>query len=372
MTRTRQYVDDLLDHVNYFPVSIDGAGPLPRSSTYRPVRSIVANGLTFTTRQFLHAIGCKMANLPVNSEDVALSYASLFTRILDLESPYLVFKEAVGFSSDFQIFYSEAIGVGVTCLIASKGFNIPWDQLEPIPGPGTRFDYRGKSGNLACIFESRGTKYPYSQSSQISSGIEKKRVCRSRGDHFDVGLVISTCIGVAPDRPRIIVADPEFTGMTFGKNSKIYYRYRHFARVAQFIGATPLARDIYVKSNELLSAGELKKPLYGYRMPSNLQSVKIEGKEYIGRWFDDWIPKGASRYERLKSLELPVPFRSRPKTHIGFFQGLLVDHYRLLAEGNLEQIDIPKSEKISIGAMTEEGWGASIFPDGTIMLARES
>lgn len=372
MLQVQQYLDDLLNHINCFPVLIHSAGPMPNDPAYRPIRSIAANGLTFTTRELIHAIGCKMANLPVNNEDKALSYASVYIHILDLESQYLVFKEGIGFSSDFQIFYSEGIGVGVTCLIANKCFNIPWDQLEPVPGPETRFDYRGKSGSLDCIFESKGTKYPNKQSSQIIGGINKKKIYRKRRARFDIGLVISACIGVFPQEPRIVVADPEFTKVAFGGNSNIYYRYRHFVRVLQFIGATPLAREIYMKSNALLSGGELQRPLFEREILPDLESVIIDGKKYVGRWFDSWIPKDTSRYERLRSLELPAPLSSRPKVKIGIFQGLLVDNYMLLAEGNLAKIKIPISSKLSISASTKNGWEASIFPDGTTLVIRVS
>jgi len=64
--------------------------------------------------------------------------------------------------------------------------------------------------------------------------------------------VISTFIGIKPETPRIVVADPEYKGIMFGKDNDIYYRFRHFARVMQFIGATPLSRELYVESNNIL------------------------------------------------------------------------------------------------------------------------
>lgn len=102
--------------------------------------------------------------------------------MLNLESPYLVYKENIGYPSDFQGFYSEGLGVGFTCIIANRSLSIPWDQLEPIPGPNRRFDYRGNSPNLRCIFESKGTKYRRNQHGQIEDGLKKKEYTRGRGE----------------------------------------------------------------------------------------------------------------------------------------------------------------------------------------------
>lgn len=101
MVNVQRYTDRVLDNVNTFPVEIHPEGPLPDDSAYGSIASIVENGLSFTTRELLQAIGLKMANLPMAESDVGLSYASIFTGILDLESPYLVYKEEAGYSSDF-------------------------------------------------------------------------------------------------------------------------------------------------------------------------------------------------------------------------------------------------------------------------------
>ena len=61
------------------------------------------------------------------------------------------------------------------CLIAERYFGIPWDQLGPLPGQGKRFDYRGITGQLQCIFEAKGTSHSANQNAQINSGLDKKQ-----------------------------------------------------------------------------------------------------------------------------------------------------------------------------------------------------
>ncbi|MFC1987916.1 hypothetical protein ACFLVH_05185 [Chloroflexota bacterium] len=314
-----------------------------------------------------------MANLPMDREDECLKYASIYTRLLDLELPYLVYKEDVGHGSDFQIFYSQGVGVGITCLIASKYLGIPFDQLEPIPGPGTRFDYRGQSGNLKCIFESRGTKYEYTQDSQIEGGIDKKAICKKRGDQFDIGLVISTFIGTKPETPQIVIADPEYKGIMFGKNNDIYYRFRHFARVMQFIGATPLSRELYVESNNILWERRSKRFFFkedNLYPVKDMPEIEVDKSLYIGRWSEDWIPSKSFRYKRLKSIKLPKLLDSRPKAKVSIFQGLLKMNFQAITEGYLEDITINKGENLGITTQTHEGEIASIFPDGTVLIFR--
>jgi len=297
-----------------------------------------------------------------------------FIRLLDLESPYLVYKDEMGYGSDFQIFYSYGVGVGMSCLIASKCLGIPYDQFEPIPGPETRFDYRGESRDLRCVIESRGTKYKDTQYSQVEGGIEKKATCKKRGDKFDIGLVVSTCIRLKPERPRIIIADPKYSGTMFGKSSEIYYRYRHFVRVMQFIGATPLSRALFVESNNILR-GKQSEQFYfknqDFNTTEEMAEIEVDNLVYIGRWIDDWIPKESFRYRRLRSIKLPSPLKSRPKMKLSVFQGLSYMNFQAIMYGGVEDITITTGEKLASIRETKNGDIASVFPDGTILVFKE-
>lgn len=373
MVTDQQQLNELLDRVHHIPVVVHSDGPIPKTRTYQPIQAIVQNGFSFSTRELFQVIGCKMANLPLDNHDQALNYASIYTAILDLESPYLVYKDDMGYGSDFQIFYSNGVGVGMSCLIASKCLGIPYDQFEPIPGPGTRFDYRGKSGNLKCVIESRGTKYEGNQYLQVKEGMEKKTTCKKRGDKFDIGLVVSTCIGLSPKRPRIMIADPEYSGPMFGESSEIYYKYRHFSRVMQFIGATPLSRALYLESNNILYGRQSKRFFFedrdAYAM-EDMTKVEVGESSYVGHWFDKWIPKETFRYRRLKSIELPAPLRSRPKMKLSVFQGLSDMNFRAIIDGGIDNIIIPAGEKLMSIRETKNGEVASVFPDGTVLVFR--
>lgn len=369
--QSQQNIDGLLGRNHNIPVEVHRDGTLPRSSNYRPIRTLTRNGLLFTPGELIHAIGCKMANLPMNEKDESLNCAHIYTRILNLESPHLVYKEDVGYSSDFQGFYSQGLGVGFTCLIASKSLNIPWDQLEPIPGPEKRFDYRGNSPNLSCMFESKGTKYRDKQNSQIENGLDKKSVISNAGVKFDICLVVSSFVGCNNELPRIIIADPDYNEeMLFSETSQEFFRYRHFTRVLQFIGATPLARQLYIEANYLLSGRRPQPRLFGDEYVSNFESINIQGDRFIGSWFDSWAPIGASRYDRWKKFELPSISISQPNIRVSIFQGLLESNFKALSERKLDQIEIKGFENITTHKITSDGLVASFFPDGTILIMR--
>src|SRR5689334_10297216 len=112
--------------------------PLPEDNdAYSPVRAPAQSGLQITTRQLLHAVGSKLAALPATAHDECLKASLLFTFILDLSGPHLCFKPNI--DSDLQTPRSQEMGIGMMCLLAEECFDIPWDQLGSLPGPGMRF-----------------------------------------------------------------------------------------------------------------------------------------------------------------------------------------------------------------------------------------
>lgn len=79
MVTDQQQLNRLLDRVYSVLVVVHNDGPIPKTSAYRPVRAMVSNGFSFSIRELVQAIGCKMANLPLDNADQALSYASIYT-----------------------------------------------------------------------------------------------------------------------------------------------------------------------------------------------------------------------------------------------------------------------------------------------------
>jgi len=178
---TQEELDASLNREHEIHVQVSNAAPLPdNNDAYNPVRELCQTGLNITSRELLHAIGCKVANLPVSMQDECLRTGLMLAYTLDLESQSLRFKQ--GIESDVQTPLSQFVGIGMTCLLASKSFDVPWDQSGALPGPGLRFDYRGNVNGFDGIFESKGTSYRSNQSGQISHGIQKKEAHHERGD----------------------------------------------------------------------------------------------------------------------------------------------------------------------------------------------
>ena len=150
-------LQEFLSRRHTIVVRQDDRGRLPEgNSTYDPIRKVIRSGFSFRTIDLLHAIGCKTASLSMSENQECLRSAYVFTKILDLDAPQLCFIP--GLDSDLQTPRSQELGIGMTCLLASRCFSIPWDQLDSIPAPGKRFDYRAAANGLKCIFESKGTK----------------------------------------------------------------------------------------------------------------------------------------------------------------------------------------------------------------------
>lgn len=371
MTTDQTVLNALLERVHNISVEVHEDGPIPNTHKYQPIQNIVQNGFSFRAMDFFHCIGTKMVNLPLGDSDEALNFASAYIKILDLEAPNLTYKSGLNYGSDVQTMYSHGVGVGMSCLIASSCFGIPIDQFEPIPGRGTRFDYRGISSGLTYLIESRGTKYGYEQNSQVEGGLRKKGVIINRGDKFDVGLIVSTFIGEDPMIPNILVADPEYNEYIFKGDSKALFRYRHFTRVMQFIGATPLARALYLESNNIRNGRPSKRFFFKDRNVDTMgymTGIEVDKSFYVGHWSDNWIPKESLRYSRLAKIKLPTPLESQPKLKLSVFRGLLDINLKAIINGEVEEIDIPTGDKLTTIKETSEGNISSVLPDGTILV----
>lgn len=372
MTITSQSrLDESLDRIHTFNVEISPHGPLPiTNSAYNSIRNLAETGFTFTPRELLHAIGCKTAALPVTSQDECLKAAWLYTYILDFESPYLAFRGTYG--SDLQGPRSSEIGIGMMCLLAKEYFSIPWDQLAPLPGRGMRFDYRGTNGRLDCIFESKGTSHLGNQKSQIDDGLAKKEAHHRRGECFDVELIISSYIGRDSGAPRMVLADPAKASFRelYEKGDNRYHRLKHYCRVLQFIGLPDSAYRLNRYARDYLYFGKsLRRTIIDEkRREGFLKSLKVGGDEFLGRWFDSWLPKHSKRYSRLYGKEKELDqFLGRGRS---VFQGVRKDVYEAAM----------MTEPFSHSLLTDEDTAryesldkkrVSVFPDGTIMVFKQ-
>jgi hypothetical protein len=143
MPRTQQELDAALDRQHTFAVEISPAAPLPQNRpVYDPIRQLPVTGFRFTMRELLHAIGSKTAALPMNQYDECMRVSLWYESIMDFDAPNLYFFHHP--DSDFVTPISQGIGIGMMCLLIYGLFNVPWDQLGSLPGPGLRFDYRAR------------------------------------------------------------------------------------------------------------------------------------------------------------------------------------------------------------------------------------
>ncbi len=101
-----------------------------------------------------------------------------------------------------------------------------------------------------------------------------------------------------------------------------------------------------------------------------LETITIGGDEFIGKWFDSWLPKKSIRYKRLyeKEKRLHVPLFSGKRF---VFQGLRRDIYE---SGMTTE---PFSQPLLAKSTTEkyqhfDQAGVSVFPDGTAMVFRHT
>lgn len=369
MATTPTDLDVALDRHHVIPVHVSAKAPLPATNkSYDPVRNILQPGFTITTRELLHAIGSKTASLPSSAKDDCLRASLLYTYILDLSQPHLCFK--TGIDPDLQTPRSQEVGIGMMCLFAGKLFGIPWDQLGSLPGPGLRFDYRGRVNNFDGIFEAKGTSHSGNQSGQIDHGLEKKAAHHTRGDRFNVELIISTFIGRGNKQPKIVIGDPDYDRLSilYDKANNRFFRLRHYSRVLQFVGLPKSAFALnqyaraYLKGERKVGETILdEKQAAGY-----LDTETLGGNRYYGRWFEEIAPKDSRRYnEELYGKELLRRFDDGKKRKV--FQGLREDVYLAGFEGEPFTQDLLSTNEIR-AAMQNIGQPVSIFPDGTIQI----
>jgi hypothetical protein len=372
MITTQQQLDVALDRPHLVQVHISPDGPLPQNKqVYNSLTTLPQQGFSFTPRELLHAIGCKTAALPTSDQDECLKSAWLYTNILDLEGPYLLFRGAYG--SDLQISRSQEIGIGMLCLIAERHSGIPWDQLGPLPGQGKRFDYRGSTPRLRCIFESKGTSHRSNQRTQILSGLDKKTAHHARGEHFDVELIISFCIEHNDGPPRIVLADPDKSSFEelYARGDDRYFRLKHYCRVLQYVG---LPRSSYYLNRYAREYLHTRRSVYRTILDEkadrgHLESVTIDGDEFLGRWYDNWLPDRSKRYQRLYNMALKLEFADTSKRR-SVFQGIRRDVYEAgLTSEPFSQPLLDEKAKRKYRRLDQSG--VSVFPDGTVMAFRQ-
>jgi len=369
MPITQEDLDVALDLPRIFAVQISPDAPLPLNRPqYDAIRQLPDIGFDFTLRELLHAVGSKFAALPANYHDDCIRAALFLSYTLDLEADELCFHQHP--DSDLVTPQSQAVGIGMLCLLAYRFFDIPWDQLGSLPGPGLRFDYRGRGPGIDAIFESKGTRHRGNQSGQISSGVEKKAAHHQRGQRFDIELIVSTFIGEHGTTPRILIGDPDFDKLAsiYDRADDRFFRLRHYARVLQFVGLPKSAFLLnayakkYLRGERRISKTILdEKALAGY-----LTSLQIGEFRYFGRWFDTVVPEQSKSAKKDRYRR----FLRQGRRGIGqrrVFQGMREDVYRAGFYGEPFSHKLLSRKEIERSRVKIDR-NISLFPDGTIQI----
>lgn len=369
MPLTQSQLDAALDRPRNFGVQVSLAAPLPPNRpAYDPIRRLPQTGFDFTLRELLHAVGSKVAALPANFQDHCLRASLFLSYTLDLEADEVCFRPHP--DSDLVTPQSQAVGIGMVCLIANRFFGVPWDQLGSLPGPGLRFDYRGRGPGIDGIFESKGTRHRANQNSQIAHGIEKKTAHHQRGDHFDVELIVSTFIGDDGSTPRILIGDPDFDDFAqiYEEADDRFFRLRHYARCLQFVGLPRSSFLLntyakkYLRGEKMISTAIMEeKEQIGY-----LEPLKLGPHRYFGRWFDSVVPQNSRRYklERYRRFLADTGERHHRRR---VFQGMREDVYRAGFAGEPFSQQLLSNEDIR-RSLANADRIASLFPDGTVQI----
>ena len=368
---TQAQLDGLLDQTFSVPVRhFPGAAPNVAAQQYAALVQRLPNSvLSFAPRTLLHAIGTKAISISVGRIE-AVRVAHRYVHILALESGRLRFRDSK--DSDNRTNESREVGIGVTCLLASRVWHFPWDQLEPIRGPGKRFDYRAEVNGLTGIFEAKGSTYLSVQRDQVLSGLAKKAAHHKRNGPVDVELIVATRVGVGPSHPEIVIADPPFEvpEETFGPRGEKVYRYRHWTRVMRYIGAPRLAQAFYEDSSRIARGMELRprrRPRRDYSLPDY---VDAHGARYRGHWYRSSFPDIAG-YEARRQTEREW-VRSDFEHNIEVFQGLREDLLYDADDRGPEALasTLPTDSDWEPKESPQAGAPVSVFSDGTAFAVR--
>lgn len=375
----QETLDALLSKEVRLPIDLAQHAEPPRTPPYAPLFELQKNGLKFTLRSLFHAIGCKTARLSMREQEEAVHSAYLFTKVLDLRRNDIgISKDHLGYDSDLLGNRSNEIGIGVACLLAWEVWRAPWDQMEPIPGSKSRFDFRAKIGDLRAIFEAKGASNQATHKKQIEDGLRKKREHHKRSEHFDIELIIATHLASYGEGSRITVADPpflvpEWAFTSFGDN---FFAHRHWARVLNFIGDFATARMIYEISLEMLG-GEARFQAGPRYWPHALDEVYIGERLFSGTWrrgivgdsLDEHGVSAATRQKNQRTRTL-VGRIDRHGPAISIFQGLDASVLETLRSGDIPATGFSPDRSVIRQSMTDSGVVASVFPDGTALAVR--
>ncbi|KUO63169.1 hypothetical protein APF79_04390 [bacterium BRH_c32] len=361
MPLTNAQLRTALNKLYTIPVEIYTTAPLPINKTcYDPLRNLPQTGFTFKVKELLHVIGCKTAALPMSQKDEAIRSAHLYTNILDFSSNN--FSYLVDVDSDLQTSRSNEMGIGFMCLLANKYFKIPWDKLESIPGKETRFDYRGKSNGLNCIFEAKGTKHSYNQKSQVEDSIRKKEHYHAQNHFNDIELIVSSFIGAQGSSPRLLIGDPKFRihEYTFSKESNYFFKMRHYTRVLQFAGLTSAAYSLYNNSRKYFKTGEILSENVKSTNENEISEYEFNDIKFLGMWTNNWLPEKSKRYQNLYKYD----YSKNSLLNSRIFQGIRTDYYENILRNKLDLIGTNLKDFHKI----KENMDLSIFSDGSIQV----
>lgn len=199
--------------------------------------------------------------------------------------------------------------------------------------------------------------------------MQKKTAHHEDGEHYDIELICSACIGIGKQKPRILLADPPrpLDEWLVTNQAEKFFRLRHYARIMQFVGATALARQLYLESVELKDFGLTRiDRLRKYSLlPTPEARVRVENEEFLGTYYDQTFPMRSDRYVYRRTR---VIMREPIDARIRIFQGIRTDRFNKIHNGAAEDLRAQGPARVR-RRTTETNCVASVFADGSIFFA---
>lgn len=243
--------------------------PIPNEPRYQPVRNFVNDietngGYRFRLFDLLHATGFQMFMQSLNwtsaSTPIELPFLAAGGLYLALELSHndLCLRSHLG---DFLSGFSHQVGVGMTMMVASQSYGIPWDRLVPVRPTSRRktLDFSAALPDGTQLYvEAKGTTSDSSRYQMKRSGEQKKvetRELLSPAEQMRTAMlvIITQVAKESSRRGSLTIVDPPFDipEDAYSERNLEAGRYLHYAAAANFAGLPAVAQELVDRARAL-------------------------------------------------------------------------------------------------------------------------
>jgi hypothetical protein len=270
---------------------------------YDPIRRFFAtyqnSGYSFRLEDLLNATAVKMFERTIQPQQLRRRIFQLFATAglylaLDIRHPDLAIREQFG---DFTAGFSHQFGVGLSALVMSQVFGIPWDQMNRIRvsgGPVLDYEAEIPSGGR-LLFEAKGVSRSEGRSHARRSICDKKQASSGTASISTpqiamVGIIIQCArsgqIATKPGSGRqglIEIIDPDFGNSDVVSSEERIHAgmYRHYAGAAMFAGLYDVAEELLERANALIQ-GKSRNPQGQYIRFNDRDVLQVEQRNLVG------------------------------------------------------------------------------------------